>query len=1236
MKRQLIPLMALVLSGSAMAQVGIGTKKPANSAQLDIVSPNKGVLLPRIELIAENDRAPIIGEMVESLLIYHIGNSVLESGFYYWENNKWKRLQATDSVSDRMNNSFTIGPNPDKNGEESLIITDTKNHSVYLSIASIANNEEFIKNLVENQEFITQLGDNIEFINQIINNEEFITNIINELNNTYGNVGYDTTTNQFFYYDADGNPVTIDISTLTNTKIQSFVVDQANNVLVITDTDNTRFEVTLDELGAAIANNEVFITELGDNIEFINQITNNEEFINNIINELNNIYGNVGYDTTTNQFFYYDADGNPVTIDISTLTNTKIQSFVVDQANNVLVITDTDNTRFEVTLDELGAAIANNEVFITELGDNIEFINQITNNEEFITNIIEELNNTYGNVGYDTTTNQFFYYDADGNPVTIDISTLTNTKIQSFVVDQANNVLVITDTDNTRFEVTLDELGAAIANNEVFITELGDNIEFINQITNNEEFITNIIEELNNTYGNVGYDTTTNQFFYYDADGNPVTIDISTLTNTKIQSFVVDQANNVLVITDTDNTRFEVTLDELGAAIANNEVFITELGDNIEFINQITNNEEFITNIIEELNNTYGNVGYDTTTNQFFYYDADGNPVTIDISTLTNTKIQSFVVDQANNVLVITDTDNTRFEVTLDELGAAIANNEVFITELGDNIEFINQITNNEEFITNIIEELNNTYGNVGYDTTTNQFFYYDADGNPVTIDISTLTNTKIQSFVVDQANNVLVITDTDNTRFEVTLDELGAAIANNEVFITELGDNIEFINQITNNEEFINNIINELNNTYGNVGYDTTTNQFFYYDADGNPVTIDISTLTNTKIQSFVVDQANNVLVITDTDNTRFEVTLDELGAAIANNEVFITELGDNIEFINQITNNEEFINNIINELNNTYGNVGYDTTTNQFFYYDADGNPVTIDISTLTNTKIQSFVVDQANNVLVITDTDNTRFEVTLDDLGAAIANNDVFVTNLVENQEFITQLVSNEEFITNIIEELKDTYGNVGYDTTTNQFFYYDADGNPVTIDISTLTNTKIQSFVVDQANNVLVITDTDNTRFEVTLDDLGAAIANNDVFVTNLVENQEFITQLVSNEEFITNIIEELKDTYGNVGYDTTTNQFFYYDADGNPVTIDISTLTNTKIQSFVVDQANNVLVITDTDNTRFEVTLDDLGAAIANNDVFVTNLVENQEFITQLVSNEEFITNIIEELKDTYG
>jgi len=41
MIKRVIPLVALILSGSAIAQVGIGTKKAASSAQLDVVSPDK-------------------------------------------------------------------------------------------------------------------------------------------------------------------------------------------------------------------------------------------------------------------------------------------------------------------------------------------------------------------------------------------------------------------------------------------------------------------------------------------------------------------------------------------------------------------------------------------------------------------------------------------------------------------------------------------------------------------------------------------------------------------------------------------------------------------------------------------------------------------------------------------------------------------------------------------------------------------------------------------------------------------------------------------------------------------------------------------------------------------------------------------------------------------------------------------------------------------------------------------
>ncbi|MDM1046412.1 hypothetical protein HXZ96_16420, partial [Myroides sp. 1372] len=435
MKRKVIPLFALMVSSAAIAQVGIGTERAASSAQLEILADHKGILIPRVKLVDLADFAPIQGEKIESLLIYHTGENNINAGFYYWRNNIWIPLLSGDTVTDRMNNSFTIGTNPSKNNEESLIITDSENHSVYLAISEIANNNVFVTELVENQEFITKLGDNIDFINQITNNNEFIENIIHELKGKYGNVGFDTVSNSFFYYDENGQPVTIDWDVLGNTKIASFTVN--NDFLTLVDTEGTTFSVSIDDLGKVIANNDVFVTELvenqefitklGDNIDFINQITNNNEFIENIIHELKGKYGNVGFDTVSNSFFYYDENGQPVTIDWDVLGNTKIASFTVN--NDFLTILDTEGTTFSVSIDDLGKVIANNDVFVTELvenqefitklGDNIDFINQITNNNEFIENIIHELKGKYGNVGFDTVSNSFFYYDENGQPVTI-------------------------------------------------------------------------------------------------------------------------------------------------------------------------------------------------------------------------------------------------------------------------------------------------------------------------------------------------------------------------------------------------------------------------------------------------------------------------------------------------------------------------------------------------------------------------------------------------------------------------------------------------------------------------------------------------------------------------------------------------------------------------------------------------------------------------------------------------
>ncbi|WP_353101452.1 hypothetical protein [Myroides odoratus] len=255
MLRKLIPLVALVLSGSAMAQTGLGTKTPADSAQLDVVASNKGVLLPRIELVAIDDQSPIVGEMRESLLVYHVGNTTLPSGFYYWKGNKWVRLSSDDSITDRMNNSFTIGANPNLNGEESLIITDTKNHSIYLAISSIANNDVFVTNLVDNQAFITQLA----------SKEEFITNITNELKDIYGNVVYE---NGAFYVvrEVNGQIIKelIDLTTVLQEAGESLMTDGVIGVLVGGVLDTEVEKAVLKSLKLTLNNNTVTSAHIQD------------------------------------------------------------------------------------------------------------------------------------------------------------------------------------------------------------------------------------------------------------------------------------------------------------------------------------------------------------------------------------------------------------------------------------------------------------------------------------------------------------------------------------------------------------------------------------------------------------------------------------------------------------------------------------------------------------------------------------------------------------------------------------------------------------------------------------------------------------------------------------------------------------------------------------------------------------------------------------------------------------
>lgn len=91
-----LTVLFLLLSISLRAQVGIGTTTPDASAQLEVKSTSKGLLIPRVALQSTTD-VTTIAAPATGLLVYNTAahNDVL-TGFYYWEGS-WKPLLAAAS-----------------------------------------------------------------------------------------------------------------------------------------------------------------------------------------------------------------------------------------------------------------------------------------------------------------------------------------------------------------------------------------------------------------------------------------------------------------------------------------------------------------------------------------------------------------------------------------------------------------------------------------------------------------------------------------------------------------------------------------------------------------------------------------------------------------------------------------------------------------------------------------------------------------------------------------------------------------------------------------------------------------------------------------------------------------------------------------------------------------------------------------------------------------------------------
>jgi len=82
--KKIFTLLTLFLTLYIRAQVGFGTATPNQSAEIEIQSTNKGMLVPRIGLTSATQKLQTNIDNANSLLVYNNG-TVLPTGFYYWK-----------------------------------------------------------------------------------------------------------------------------------------------------------------------------------------------------------------------------------------------------------------------------------------------------------------------------------------------------------------------------------------------------------------------------------------------------------------------------------------------------------------------------------------------------------------------------------------------------------------------------------------------------------------------------------------------------------------------------------------------------------------------------------------------------------------------------------------------------------------------------------------------------------------------------------------------------------------------------------------------------------------------------------------------------------------------------------------------------------------------------------------------------------------------------------------------
>lgn len=440
MRKKLLSILLVLGALEMYAQVGVGTEYPNISSQLDVVAENKGILIPRVNLLNTKSQEPILsdGFLPNGLIVFNTSTSGeipdnVDPGIYYWLNGEWKRVISPLDIRS-SNGTVIYDPQAialtyiNQNGESRLIdinaivkenetittlVRNLDGSYTFTNEAGVAKRIDFngdlvveqlehevvlekIESLVKQKETLTALtynaathtlnykperGEITSFdLKALVNNNETLTGLT-----------YDTASHNLTYKAEDGNTTTIDLSTLLNgtETLTRLTYDSPSHTLTYNAEDGNTTTIDL----SALVNDSQTLTTLG-------------------------------YDTATRALVYKAEDGNTTTIDLSSLIGAPETLTRLDYNHETQTLTyrAEDGNITTINLSVLGGGSPGLSA-----------------------------------LAYNPATQELTYKAEDGTVTTISLSTLVNTPetVTNLTYDNGTNALVYMDENGTENVINL-------------------------------------------------------------------------------------------------------------------------------------------------------------------------------------------------------------------------------------------------------------------------------------------------------------------------------------------------------------------------------------------------------------------------------------------------------------------------------------------------------------------------------------------------------------------------------------------------------------------------------------------------------------------------------------------------------------------------------------------------------------------------------------------------------------